>query len=264
MDIRKFIEARVPAELLSSVETTTAIVIVRLSKQALPQIELYPGNLPFYHFGVRIGDHVYELIGHTLTQFDDGTSRYHLAQNLIESSFDSYKGLEYESIYLDDNCVPHILNRFHQIKDLETLTGDEFKTRLTQLNPDLKPYYDLMWCNCEHLATYLVTGVATCSQVDYVDQFVGTNIVMSDITKWIQTMIDMKIDAKYTNRAEAGFMKIVSDQFVKLIVSMIDKVVNKDNLLFARKTINTVIVDFSIPKTIYGPVTPIFGMLDQI
>lgn len=263
MEVKKLIEARVPIELRSPVDTTTAIIIVRLSKQALPQIDLYPGKLPFYHFGVRIGDHVYELIGHTLTQFEDGTSRYHLAQNLIESSFESYKDLEYECVYLNDNCIPHILHRFNQIKELETLNVDEFKSSLQKLSPDLKPYYDLMWCNCEHLATYLVTGVATCSQVDYVDQFIGMDLVMADITTWIQTMIDTKIDSKYTNHAEAYVMKLVSDQFVKLLISRIDKVVNRDTLLFTRKTVGVIISDFNIPKSIYSPLTPIFGMLDM-
>lgn len=263
MDIKKIVESRIPVELRSTSETNTAIIIVRLSKQALPQIELYPGKLPFYHFGVKVGDHVYELIGRNLTQFEDGTHRYHLAQNLIESSFETYKNLEHECLYIHDNCSPHILHRFNQIKELESLSGDEFKSKLAHLNPDLKPYYDLMWCNCEHLATYLVSGIPTCTQVDYVDQFVGTDVVISDVTKWIQNIIDAKIDSKYTNRAEAFFMKFVSDQFVSLVVSRVDKIVNKDTLLLARKAFGLVISDFGIPKTVYEALTPIFGMLDQ-
>lgn len=261
MDVEALIESRIPIELRSEIESSVSIVIVRLSKQALPQIDSYPGKLPFYHFGVRIGEHVYELIGQNLTQKEDGTQRYRLIDNLVETSFESYKNLECQHVYLRENCIPHILHRFNQIKDLHN--DPESEVKLLSLNPDLKPYYDLMWCNCEHLATYLVSGVASCTQVDYVDKFIGTEPVVDDIIKWIQTTIDSKIETKYTNQTEAMFMKFLANHFVEIVVGRLtsDKLINKEVLLFVRRTLNSVIAEFSIPQSIYGPLTPVFGML---
>lgn len=258
MDIKALVRSRIPVEILSDTESQVAIVIVPLSKNALPQIEHYPGKLPFYHFGVKINNYIYEFIGKNVTTKENGTHRYRLIENLIESSFDTYSEVidQCQFIYLHDNIAPHILHRFHQIVELK---DDE---DLKKISLDLKPYYDLMWCNCEHLATYLVTGVPTCSQLDHVDIIVGSDIVTNDITKWILTIIDNKIDSKY-GKAEAYFMKLFSSQFVNLIVSRVDKTITKESLMMLRKIINLVIYEFSISVSIYGPLTLIFGMLDQ-
>lgn len=247
----KLIADRLPKDLVSSEPTKTAIVVTPLAATYLPLVDKYPGKLPFYHIGVLVNDIVYEYVGSVLTECKDGGSRYELVKNVIETPFGSYS--EVEKIYLHDNVQEKILVRYHQLV-----------TEGHAVHPDLKPYYDFAWCNCEHIATFLVTGYPNCSQLDHIEEVLGGRVVIDDIIGWLSKILNEHIDQKFAEHPAEGYLaKFFAKALIEGLVLETSTIVNKETVLFLRRAVNTVISDFGIPVSVYSGLVPAFGMIPE-
>lgn len=240
MELLKVIRERLPTVQWSEQPTQTRLIISRLSKQFVPGIDHYPGQLPFYHFAVQCGADIYEYISH----IPNATGRLPIETNVVITSDDS-RSID-GFIYLNDELQAVIKERYAQVCQQGAAA-----------HPDLKPFYDLVECNCEHVATYLIAGIPVCSQVDHVDVLVGPTVI-TDLISMCDNLISNYINtATLTGRLES----IVAQKLIKYLGTKYLTVLDRDHVIMFRLGLKAVISSGQFPPTIYQALIPIFGML---